>query len=199
MPLADYLALLGLVTAMAFTPGPNTTLAAALAANRGLPAALRFSLAVPVGWCGLLLACTFGLGALIEAQPALRGALKWGGLAYLLWLAARLARSGSLGQADESRLQVSYAQGVALQFVNIKAWMSALLVVAGWVAPGPVGWRLAVVLPTLAIYAFASNATYALVGGLLRGWLSQGRRLLVFNRLMAAVLLATAAWMAVRT
>ena len=35
MPLADYLALLALATAMAFTPGPNTTLAAAIAANRG--------------------------------------------------------------------------------------------------------------------------------------------------------------------
>ena len=33
MPLIDYLALLALVTAMAFTSGPNTTLAAVLVAT----------------------------------------------------------------------------------------------------------------------------------------------------------------------
>ena len=40
MPLPDDLALLALVTAMAFTPGPNTTLSAALAANRAMAAVL---------------------------------------------------------------------------------------------------------------------------------------------------------------
>jgi threonine/homoserine/homoserine lactone efflux protein len=37
---------------------------------------------------------------------------------------------------------------------------------------------------------------YALVGSALRDWLAQGRRLVVFNRVMAAVLVATALWMA---
>ena len=32
----------------------------------------------------------------------------------------------------------------------------------------------------------------SLAGSLLRGWLAQGRRLVVFNRVMAAVLVATA-------
>jgi threonine/homoserine/homoserine lactone efflux protein len=180
---------------MAFTPGPNTTLAAALAANRGLGVALRFCLAVPVGWCALLLACSFGLGALLQAQPALRGAVKALGLGYMLWLALKLWRSGALGQADARQLQVGFAQGVALQFVNIKAWLAALLVAAGWVATGSLGERLLVVLPTLAAYAFASNLSYAALGSVLRPWLQHGARLLWFNRVMALVLVATAAWM----
>lgn len=195
MPLSDYLALLALVTAMAFTPGPNTTLAAALAANRGLGVALRFCLAVPVGWCVLLLACSLGLGALLQAQPALRGAVKTLGLGYLLWLAFKLWRSGALGQADARQLQVGFAQGVALQFVNIKAWLAALLVAGGWVATGGLAERLLVVLPTMAVYAFASNFSYAAMGSVLRPWLQHGARLLWFNRVMAAVLVATAAWM----
>jgi len=44
-------------------------------------------------------------------------------------------------------------------------------------------------------FALTSNFSYALVGSMLRGWLSQGRRLLWFNRAMAVLLLATAAWM----
>lgn len=191
-------ALLVFATAMAFTPGPNTTLSAAIAANAGLRAAMRFVLAVPLGWGLLLLACVAGLGAVIAAAPALSGALKAAGLAYMLVLAWRLARSaGGLAQADGARLEVGFAQGVALQFVNVKAWMNALMISAGWVTvDGQVAQRLAIVLPLMMAYGLASNLTYALVGSGLRRWLAQGRRLLVFNRALALVLAATAAWMA---
>ena len=48
----------------------------------------------------------------------------------------------------------------------------------------------------MALFALASNLTYALVGSLLRQWLATGSRLLWFNRAMALLLLATAVWMA---
>jgi threonine/homoserine/homoserine lactone efflux protein len=192
----EFFALLALGTAMSFSPGPNTTLSAALAANRGLRGAMRFVCSVPVGWGLLLSVCAAGLGGLIVALPALRWAVKAVGVAYLLWLAWRLAQSGQLAQADEARLNVSFWQGIALQFVNIKAWMFALSVVAGWLVGKDDEWaRFAVVLPTLMAFAFVSNLTYALVGAGLRDWLAQGKRLLWFNRVMALVLVVTAAWM----
>ena len=196
MPLEELTALLLLATAMSFSPGPNTTLSTALAANRGLPAALHFVLAVPVGWSLLLLLCAAGLGAVVMALPPLRWAIKAVGIGYLLWLALRLARAGQLAQADARQLDVRFWQGVALQFVNIKAWLLALTIVAGWVLGRSDSLqRLAVVLPVMLFFAFASNFTYAALGALLRGWLAQGRRLLWFNRCMALVLALTAAWM----
>ena len=196
MPLEELTALLLLATAMSFSPGPNTTLSTALAANRGLPAALHFVLAVPVGWSLLLLLCAAGLGAVVMALPPLRWAIKAVGIGYLLWLALRLARAGQLAQADARQLDVRFWQGVALQFVNIKAWLLALTIVAGWVLGRSDNLqRLAVVLPVMVCFAFASNFTYAALGALLRGWLAQGRRLLWFNRCMALVLALTAAWM----
>jgi threonine/homoserine/homoserine lactone efflux protein len=190
-------ALLLFASAMSFTPGPNTTLAAALGANLGLRRAMRFVLAVPVGWTLLLLGCTAGLGAALQALPGLRGALKLAGLAYMLWLAWKLARSATLPGAAAGQLDVGFVQGVALQFVNVKAWLAALAITAGWitVAP-PLVPRLAVVLPLMMGFAIASNVLYALAGAALRGWLAQGARLLWFNRAMAALLAATAAWMA---
>lgn len=197
MPWPELAALLLFATAMAFTPGPNTTLAAALAANRGLGHAMRFVCAVPVGWGLLLVGTALGLGALLAAAPALRGAIQVAGLGYMLWLAWKLSRSGALGQADPARFSVGFGQGVLLQFVNVKAWMNALLVCAGWVTVADPPWaRLALVLPLMMAYGFASNFTYALVGHALRGWLAHGARLLWFNRALAAVLVATAAWMA---
>ena len=197
MPMSELAALLVFATAMAFTPGPNTTLAAALAANHGLRHTMRFVLGVPVGWGLLLLGCALGLGAVLQAQPALRGLLKWGGLAYMLWLAWKLAQASTQSNAEPVRFDVGFSKGVALQFLNIKAWMSALLVTAGWVTVADPLWpRLAFVLPIMMAYGLASNLTYALIGLALRGWLAQGTRLQWFNRVLAAVLVATAAWMA---
>ena len=202
MPWPELTALLVFASAMAFTPGPNTTLSAALAANHGLRHAMRFVLGVPFGWGLLLLACALGLGAVIQAEPALRGLLKWGGLAYMLWLAWKLgnvqAQARTLGQAKPSGFDVGFGKGVLLQFVNIKAWMNALLISAGWVTVADPMWpRLALVLPLMMAYGLASNFTYALLGSSLRAWLATGQRLAWFNRSLAAVLVATAAWMAV--
>jgi threonine/homoserine/homoserine lactone efflux protein len=196
MPWPELAALLAFATAISFTPGPNTTLSAALAANHGLKHALRFVAGVPVGWGALLLGCALGLGAVLDGLPLLRGALKWAGLAYLLWLAWKLAGSGRLAQADPRRFEVGFWQGALLQFVNLKAWMAALVVSAGWISLAEDPWaRIAFVLPLLMVYGLISNLSYALLGSALRGWLARGERLLWFNRLMALALLLTALWM----
>jgi threonine/homoserine/homoserine lactone efflux protein len=196
----EFMALLVLATAMSFTPGPNTTLSTALAANHGLKRALPFVCAVPVGWGALLSLCALGLGALLLAVPLLGWAVKVIGVAYLLWLASRIARSRQLGKADAARMNVTFWQGAALQFVNIKAWMLALAIVSGWIAGrSDPALRMAVVLPVMLAFAFVSNLAYALAGSLLRDWLSgpegTARRLLWFNRAMALVLVVTAIWM----
>ncbi len=65
---------------------------------------------------------------------------------------------------------------------NIKAWMLALTLSAGWVvnaagqpAANP-GERLAIVRAVTVGFAFSSNFVYALIGSLLRQWLAQGTR-----------------------
>ena len=201
MTAAEFTALLVLTTASSFTPGPNTTLSTALAANLGLRRALRFVVAVPVGWGLLFSVCAGGVGAMVVAMPPLRIGIQVIGVGYLLWLASRLARTRTLGQADAGQLSVTFWQGVMLQFVNIKAWMLALTVVAGWMAGhADAGARFAIILPVMLAFGFFSNLTYALIGSLLREWLSgpnqSGRRLRWFNRCMAGVLVLTAAWMA---
>lgn len=201
MSASELTALLLFCTAMSFSPGPNTTLSTALAANYGLKRALRFCVAVPTGWTLLMLASGLGLGSLILGVPALRLGVKLLGVGYMLWLAWKLAGAGQLAQVDTRRLEIGFWQGVGLQFLNIKAWMLALTLTAGWVvnavgqpASNP-GQRLAIICMVMLLFAFTSNFTYALVGSMLREWLAQGRRLLWFNRGLALVLVVTALWM----
>ena len=127
-------------------------------------------------------------------------AVKLIGVVYLLWLAWKLSQTRQLGEANDANLRVGFWQGVALQFVNIKAWMLALAIVSGWIAGhADPAQRLMVVVPVMMAYAFASNLLYALAGSLLRNWLTgpagSGRRLKWFNRSMALVLVVTALWM----
>jgi threonine/homoserine/homoserine lactone efflux protein len=106
-----------------------------------------------------------------------------------------LWQSGSLQQADSNKLQVGFVQGVGLQFLNIKAWMLALAIVAGWVAGREDATeRTLMLLPIMVAYGFVSNLTYAVAGSMLRHWLAHGRRLLMFNRCMSVALVATALW-----
>ena len=189
-------ALLVLSTAACFTPGPNTTLSTALAANRGMRSALKFVLAVPIGWGLLLSLCMAGLGNLVLALPALRWVIMVSGTLYLLWMAYRLWGTRQMATANADRLNISFVQGVSLQFLNIKAWMLALSLVAGWVAGKEDALaRSMLLLPIMMAFGLISNLTYAAVGSLLRQWLSEGIRLLVFNRCMATALLLTAIWM----
>jgi threonine/homoserine/homoserine lactone efflux protein len=204
----EFTALVVLATAMSFSPGPNTTLSTAMAANHGLRHALRFVCAVPVGWGLLLSGCVFGLGALLLAVPVLTAAVKAIGVGYLLFMAFKLFNWGQIPMnspnrlmVKEDKLNISFIQGVAMQFVNIKAWMLALSIVSGWIAgrANP-GERFAIVLPLMLGFAFFSNLTYALIGALLKNWLAgpdgSGARLMWFNRAMALVLMLTAVWMA---
>lgn len=200
----EWWALLVLATATSFTPGPNTTLSATLGANGGLRSAMRFVVAVPVGWGLLLLIGSLGFGALVLALPPLRWVIVLAGSGYLVWLAWRLANSHRLQELSAASLRVGFWQGVGLQFLNIKAWMMALSIVGGWVSgQSDAVSRFFQVLPVMMAYALLSNLAYASVGSALRHWLAgpvvdgqaTGDRLRRFNQTMALALVLTAFWM----
>ena len=199
MSSAELFALIALATVGTFTPGPNTTLSAALAANYGLRRALPFVCAVPTGWGFLLILNAAGLGVMVLGFPPLRWGLLAAGVLYLLWLAWKLATTQHLSETTQDAI-VGFKQGVMLQFINIKAWFLALSVVSGWV----IGHdntlaRLLETLPIFMFFGLASNFTYAWIGARLRHWLrgpnGTAQRLQWFNRLMAFALLGTAVWM----
>lgn len=185
----EWLSLLALASAGSFTPGPNTALSAALAAQGGVPAALRFVLAVPIGWALLLALCSTTLGTVVQGHPLLRQALQGLSATYLCWLAWRLWSAGNtLSRSGPAR--VGFLQGVWLQLLNGKAWMLAMAVVGGWIAPStdPL-LRALQVVPVLMVFGLVSNLAYACLGSAL------GERAAVV-RALAVLLAATALWVA---
>ncbi|AQV95032.1 threonine transporter [Cupriavidus necator] len=194
---AQFLALLTLLTVGLFTPGPNTTIAAVTGANFGLRATLPHCVGVAFGFASILALCALGVGALILGQPALAAVVHVAGVAYLLWLAWKIARSTALAEKQVLR-PLSVWQSAVLQYANIKAWMLALAVAASYMAGAPSpAQRVLLVCGVFGVLGFVSNGVYGVLGASLRQWLQQGQRVRWFNRAMGAALALTALWVAV--
>src|SRR5947208_2588519 len=89
---------------MSFTPGPNVVMVTASAANHGFRRAIPHMLGITVGFFVMVMAVGLGLAGVIHAEPRLHEALKYGGAAYLLYLAWRVANSrGTSGVASRAK------------------------------------------------------------------------------------------------
>ncbi|MBA2547204.1 MAG: LysE family translocator [Burkholderiaceae bacterium] len=193
------LALIMFAFAGTFTPGPNTTIATITGANFGLRAAVPHMLGVPVGFATMLLAAAAGAAAIVLAFPFAAQVLKWAGVAYLIWLALMLARSSTSGLAQLSgpfKLPLTFVQSAAFQYLNPKAWMLSVATAGAFFAGDSPLTRGALAAVVFGIAATASIAVWASIGAALRGWLSRGARLRIFNVVMGLLLGATALWMA---
>jgi threonine/homoserine/homoserine lactone efflux protein len=107
----------------AVTPGPSnlilTSTGAAVGILRGLPS--LFGVAAGMGLMMFLV--TFGLGSLVHDSPILYQALKWGGVAFLLWLAWKIATARH-GEVDAAaKRPVGFWGAAAFQWVNPKSWL----------------------------------------------------------------------------
>lgn len=197
MPVDQLLALIVFALVASFTPGPNNTIATVTAANFGFRATLPHIAGVPFGFASMLIAGAAGVAALVLAYPTLTQALKWLGIAYLLWLAWQLTRAGSLpaNAGGPFRLPLGFTQAALFQYVNPKAWMFALATTTAYVAGEQPLLRATTVVVVCAICAILSLLTWGWLGAALRDWLKHGRRLRWFNLAMALSLAATALWM----
>ncbi|MBA1196216.1 LysE family translocator [Pseudomonas plecoglossicida] len=176
--------------AASISPGPVNIVALASGARHGLRASLGHVAGATLGFCLLLLLCGLGVHQLLLRWPALGQLLLWGGVLFLLYMAWQLARdNGEL--AAEQQLQAPSAwQGAAMQWLSPKAWLAAVAGVGAYTGGDqPLLWLFS------AIYApicFVSIASWAWAGSVISHYLEKPKRLRLFNRLLAALLVASA-------
>ena len=69
------------------TPGPNMAYLAALSLSQGVRAGIAAVAGIALGLSVYGVAASLGLSAVIDNSAFLYETLRWGGVAYLLWLA----------------------------------------------------------------------------------------------------------------
>lgn len=188
----------GFALAMAGTPGPNNTILTASGANYGFRRTLPHLLGVTLGVAVIFLVVAT-VGTALVSDPRVRGPLKWAGIAYLLWLAWRIASAepaqpGTSPEEGARGRPFTLMQGALFQLVNPKLWT----MVAGAVATygstageqGPFAVAVAFGI-IFGVATFAGTSVWTLIGVQVGRILRSRRALRLFNWTMAALLVAS--------
>ena len=77
------------VLLLELTPGPNMAYLAALSLTRGRRAALAGVVGVALGLVAHAVLSALGMGVLVADSPLVYEALRWAGVAFMLFLAGR--------------------------------------------------------------------------------------------------------------
>lgn len=186
------LALVAFAFVTSITPGPNNMMLMASGANFGLARTVPHMAGVALGFVIMAVLVGAGLMGLFDMWPPSYLAIKWVGVAYMAWLAIKIARSGPPAGGVARGKPLTFVQAAAFQWVNPKAWTMAISAMAAY-APGH---DLAAVLAVALVFGIVnlpSVGVWAVLGTALSRWLGTPRRLRTFNLLMAGLLLASLA------
>lgn len=174
-----------------FTPGPNNLIALATGANYGYRRTLPHVLGVVVGFNLIYLLIGIGLGSVFKAFPIVQDILKWSSLAYLLFLAWKIAVSKGIGGSErptEDSKPITFFGSVAFQWINIKAWVAGMTLVTAFTDPKAYWVSLLAGSAINILIAFCSVSSWAVFGTLVKHFLAHPIRLRAFNLAMATLL-----------
>jgi threonine/homoserine/homoserine lactone efflux protein len=184
------LALVGFAFATSVTPGPNNMMLLASGVNFGFRRTGPHMLGVSLGHALMVFVVGIGLAQVFQRYPALQTALAVVSVIYMLWLAWKIAHAAAPEEGRAAGQPFSFFQAAAFQWVNPKAWAMALTAVT--VYAGGTGWgAMALVALIFCAVNLPSVALWAWAGQGLRRWLTTNRRLVIFNRGMALLLVAS--------
>jgi len=182
--------LFGFALASTVTPGPNNMMLMASGANFGFRRTLPHMLGIVGGLTVMAFLVGAGLMVLFETFPALKLVLEVVSVAYLLYLAAKIAMTKSMKDADGAGKPMRFLQAAAFQWVNPKAWAMCLSAVTLY-APDRSLVSITIVAAMFALVCFPAISVWAWLGTVVRQWLSSVARLRLFNFTMAFLLIAS--------
>lgn len=168
------------------TPGPGVLSTAGVGAGFGYHAGLRYLIGLFVGTNLVAAAVISGLAALALSIEPLRVVLLYASIAYLAYLAVRIALAGTRIGFMEARATPGARDGVILQLINPKAYVVNTALFSGFPVPAlGLGWETALKLVVI-------NAVWIPIHLL---WLAAGvqvKRLALPPRVQFAINLAMA-------
>ena len=123
------------------TPGPNMAYLAALSLTSGVRAGIAAVAGVALGLAIYGFVAALGLAALIEQSRVLYEMLRWGGVAYLMWLAWKAwssehETSPEATDGPDGTAPLAFRRGLVTNLLNPKAGVFYVAVVPTFVAPG---------------------------------------------------------------
>ena len=181
--------LLVFVVASTITPGPNSIMIMASGVNFGFRKTVPHILGVAVGITIVITLAGIGLGTVLGLLPWLRVVMLFASAAYLLFLAWKIANAVPASETDGAGTPLTFLQALGFQWVNPKVWALGMAAVAIF-APQYIVSNVVIVALAFAVVGLISNTSWAWFGTVIRRYLSNKKRLRVFN-VCAAIALVT--------
>ncbi len=185
------------------TPGPNMLLVMASSARFGFSKATATMAGCMTALLAMMSLSALGLGALLQAFPAVFTALRWVGAAYLAYLGIKTwltpvpddAAAAEPAPAIQSRRL--YRQGVLVAASNPKAILFAAAFLPQFIRPDAAKLpQFLILLTTFAVIEISWYTLYAGSGRRLAAYLARASVLRTFNRVTGTVFIVFAGLMA---
>ncbi|MBV4484430.1 LysE family translocator [Pseudomonas sp. SWRI153] len=180
--------------AASITPGPVNIVALSSGAKFGFRASQRHVAGATLGFVLLLVLMGLGLHEVLELWPFMTRVVQLAGVAFLLFMAWKLATDdGQLNTRDSGRAP-SMLYGAVMQWLNPKAWLACVAGMGAFVADGETRlvWQFAAIY---LVICYVSVGCWAYAGTFLRGYLGNAAGMRWFNRLMALLLAVSAMYL----
>ena len=187
------------------TPGPNMAYLAALSLSQGTRAGLAAVAGIALGLAIYGVAASLGLSAIIDNSAFLYETLRWGGVAYLLWLAweAWAAEREISPETVDGGINpwTAFRRGLITNLLNPKAAVFYVAVLPDFIQIG----KSAVTTQTLtlsAIYVSIATAIHlaiVLLASRLQRLIATPEQRRTVRRVLAVLLAAIAVWFAFST
>jgi homoserine/homoserine lactone efflux protein len=189
--------------AISISPGAGAVAAMTAGLQHGFSRGYFLTFGLVLGLWSLLLLVGVGLGALIVASSAAFAAVKWLGVAYLLWLGIAQWRTPAIGlqaQTDGTAITSRWSivvRGWMLNTLNPKPTLFMLAVVPQFLNPTqPLVPQYLVIAATLAFTDLVINAGYTAFASRALAALRTPRQMRWVNRVFGGLFVALATMLA---
>lgn len=186
------------------TPGPNMAYLAVLSASYGRKAGFATTLGIALGLLIIGMMAALGIATLISNSPVAYQTLRWGGAAYLLWLAWDgwgEEPETSPGQADNVTQHTKFfRRGLIINLLNPKAAVFYIAILPGFIASTSSAITQAITLT--ATYVFIATAIHSLIvllAGTAQKFMEDRKQRMIVRRILSLALAVIAIWFLLTT
>ena len=173
----------------AITPGPNNIILSTNAVNYGFRETIPLMLGVFFGFLSVLTLCLLGIGELYKSFPAIAMIVKTVATCFLAYLSYRIFTSSSFSDERSSK-KFSFKDIYFFQIINPKAVTVSMSSSAIFIQ-NKFSYQTEFILIFLcfAISTSTSAVAWAAIGHSFRKYLNDKKKIVIFNRIMAILLL----------
>ena len=174
----------------AITPGPNNIILSTNAVNHGFRKTIPLIMGVFFGFLSVLTLCLLGIGEVYQSFPAIALIIKIVAICFLTYLSYKIFISSSFSDEKNTK-QFSFKDIYFFQIINPKAVTVSMSSSAIFIQ-NKFSYEIEFILIFLCFVISTSTSAiiWAAIGHSFRNYLNDTRKIIIFNRTMAVLLMS---------